>query len=70
VVKTVFVGFFLGDGCLMLDLATMFLFPMIILLWRSIWQNKVPLKVTFFAWSAALEKILTNLRKRHIIVVE
>jgi hypothetical protein len=30
------------------------------------------LKVAFFAWLAALEKILTtdNLRKRHIIVVD
>jgi hypothetical protein len=39
---------------------------------RSIWQNKVPLKMTFFAWSAALGKILNidNLRKRHVIVGE
>jgi len=33
--------------------------------WSSIWQNKVPLRVAFFAWSAALRKILTmdNLMK-------
>jgi hypothetical protein len=31
-VKTNFVGFFSGEGCLMLDLTTLFLFPMIILL--------------------------------------
>jgi hypothetical protein len=38
--------------------------------WKRIWQSKVPLRVTFFAWTA-LGKILTadNLRKRHIIVV-
>jgi hypothetical protein len=33
--------------------------------WRSIWRNKVPLRVAFFVWPAALGKILTidNLRK-------
>jgi len=25
--------------------------------WTSIWRNKAPLRVTFFAWSAALEAI-------------
>ena len=40
--------------------------------WRSIWSNKAPLRVVFFAWLPALEKILTmdNLRKRHAIVVD
>jgi hypothetical protein len=40
--------------------------------WKSIWRTKVPLKVAFFAWLAALGKILTmdNLRKRHIIVID
>jgi hypothetical protein len=40
--------------------------------WRSIWRTKVPLKVAFFAWSAALGKILTldNLRKRRVIVID
>jgi len=39
--------------------------------WRNIWQNKAPLRVGFFAWLPAWEKILTmdNLRKRHVIVV-
>jgi hypothetical protein len=39
--------------------------------WKSIWKTKAPLKVAFFAWSVALEKILTldNLRKRHVIVI-
>lgn len=38
--------------------------------WKSIKWNKAPLRV-FFAWPAALGKILTidNLRKMHIIVV-
>jgi hypothetical protein len=36
--------------------------------WRSIWQSKAPLRVSFFAWSALLGKIFTmnNLRKRYI----
>jgi hypothetical protein len=39
---------------------------------RSIWRTKIPLKVAFFAWLAALGKILTldNLRKRHVIVID
>jgi hypothetical protein len=39
--------------------------------WKSVWCTKVPLRMTFFGWSAAFEKILTmdNLRKQHIIVV-
>jgi hypothetical protein len=34
--------------------------------WKSIWKTKAPLKVAFFAWAAALGKILTldNLRRR------
>jgi hypothetical protein len=40
--------------------------------WRSIWQNKAPLRVVFFSWSAVLGKILIiyNLRKQHLIVVD
>jgi len=39
--------------------------------WKSIWRTKVPLKVAFFAWAVALEKIptLDNLRKRRVIVI-
>jgi hypothetical protein len=39
--------------------------------WKSIWRTKAPVKMTFFAWSAAFGKILTidNLRKRHVIVI-
>jgi hypothetical protein len=42
-------------------------FPM-----KSIWRTKVPLKVAFFAWVAAIGKILTldNLRKRQVIVID
>jgi hypothetical protein len=40
--------------------------------WRSIWKVKVPLRVSFFVWTAILRKILTmdNLRNRGIIVVD
>jgi hypothetical protein len=40
--------------------------------WKSVWQTRAPSRVAFFAWSAALGKILTvdNLRKRHIIIVD
>jgi hypothetical protein len=39
--------------------------------WKSIWHTKVPLKVAFFTWAAALGNILTldNIRKRHVIVI-
>jgi hypothetical protein len=35
--------------------------------WKSIWRNRVPLRVTFFVWTDALGNILTldSLRKRH-----
>ncbi len=40
--------------------------------WKSIWKAKVPSRVAFFSWTAALEKILTvdNLRRRGLILVE
>jgi len=36
------------------------------------WRTPVPSSAVFFAWSAALGKILTvdNLKKRHIIIVD
>uniref|UniRef100_A0A2N9E7V6 Reverse transcriptase domain-containing protein n=1 Tax=Fagus sylvatica TaxID=28930 RepID=A0A2N9E7V6_FAGSY len=39
--------------------------------WKSIWKAKVPPRVAFFVWTAALGKILTadNLRRRGMIVV-
>jgi hypothetical protein len=40
--------------------------------WKNIWRTKVPLRATFFAWSAVLGKIFTmdNLKDRHVIVVD
>jgi hypothetical protein len=40
--------------------------------WKSIWLTKAPLKVVFFAWVAALGKILTldNLIKKCVIVID
>jgi hypothetical protein len=40
--------------------------------WKSIWKVKVPVRVSFFAWTAALGRILTvdNLWKRGLIVVD
>ena len=39
--------------------------------WKSIWKVKVPPRIAFFSWTAALGKILTadNLRKRGLILV-
>jgi hypothetical protein len=71
--KTSIGGLLLVKGSLMLDLYKILAyketahFP-----WKSIWRTKVPLKVAFFAWAAALVKILTldNLRKRQVIVID
>ena len=40
--------------------------------WKGVWKSKVPPRVAFFSWTAALEKILTidNLRKRGLILVD
>jgi hypothetical protein len=62
------------NGCSMLDPYVVSLFIMMALpsLGRVfIWQINVPLRAAFFAWSAALWKIITmdNLRKRHVIEV-
>jgi hypothetical protein len=40
--------------------------------WKSVWQTKVPFRVVFFAWFAALQKILTmdNLQKWRVIVMD
>lgn len=39
---------------------------------HCICRNKVPMRVTFFFWPAALGKIFTidNLRKQHVIVID
>ena len=40
--------------------------------WRSIWEQKVPSKVMFFVWIAALGTILTidNLRKKKVLILD
>ena len=40
--------------------------------WKMVWQLKVPPRVAFFSWTAALGKILTidNLQKMHFVVLE
>jgi hypothetical protein len=47
--------------------STGFLIP-----WRSIWKTKVPPRVSFFVWTAAMDRILTvqNLRRRHVMVID
>jgi hypothetical protein len=39
--------------------------------WKSIWKAKVPPRVAFFSWTAALGRILTaeNLRRRRVIII-
>jgi len=40
--------------------------------WKNIWMAKVPLRVVFFMWTAALRRILIvdNLCKRHILIID
>ena len=40
--------------------------------WRSIWEQKVPSKVVFFVWTAALGTILTigNLCKKKVLILD
>ena len=40
--------------------------------WKSVWKSKVPSRVSFFVWIAALGNILTidNLRKRRILILD
>ena len=40
--------------------------------WKGVWKSKVPPRVAFFSWTAALGKVLTidNLRKRGLILVD
>jgi hypothetical protein len=69
-VKSSFVGPLPKEAYSMLNLSTMSLFVMMAIPFlRRIWRIKVSLRVTFFAWSAALGKILTmdNLRKQHVL---
>jgi hypothetical protein len=47
-------------------------FLLFIFIFESVWRTKVPLRVGFFVWSAALGKIFTmdNLWKQLVIVVD
>ena len=40
--------------------------------WKSIWKQKIPSRVAFFVWTAALGKCLTidNLRKRKVYILD
>jgi hypothetical protein len=40
--------------------------------WKSVWRTPALSRAVFFAWSAALGKILTldNFRRQHVIVID
>ena len=40
--------------------------------WKSIWKQKIPSRVAFFVWTAALGKYLTidNSRKRKVWILD
>ena len=40
--------------------------------WRSIWKQKVPSRVAFFVWTAALGTILIidNLREKNVLILD
>ena len=40
--------------------------------WKCIWKSKIPSKVAFFVWTAALENILTidNLWRKNVYVLD
>ena len=46
--------------------------PSVFFPWKIIWKAKVPSRIAFFSWTAALGKLLTidNLRKRQLIIVD
>ena len=60
-------GFLVKDYYRILVGPTTFGFP-----WRSIWKQKIPSRVAFFVWSAALGKYLmiNNLRKRKLWILD
>uniref|UniRef100_A0A7N2KQL6 Reverse transcriptase zinc-binding domain-containing protein n=1 Tax=Quercus lobata TaxID=97700 RepID=A0A7N2KQL6_QUELO len=60
-------GFLVKDYYRILAGSTIFGFP-----WRSIWKQKIPSRVAFFVWTAALGKYLTidNLRKRKVWILD
>uniref|UniRef100_A0A7N2R7M9 Reverse transcriptase zinc-binding domain-containing protein n=1 Tax=Quercus lobata TaxID=97700 RepID=A0A7N2R7M9_QUELO len=60
-------GFLVSDYYRILAGSAFFGFP-----WKSIWKQKIPSRVAFFVWTAALGKCLTidNLRKRKIWILD
>ena len=60
-------GFMVNDYYRILVGPTIYGFP-----WRSIWKQKIPSRVAFFVWTAALGKCLTidNLRKRKVCILD
>jgi hypothetical protein len=60
-------GFSVKEYYRYLSMASFDFFP-----WKSIWTAKVPPRVAFFSWTAALGRLLTidNLRKRNLILVD
>ena len=59
-------GFLVSDYYRILVGATFYGFP-----WKSIWKQKIPFRVAFFVWIAALGKCLTidNLRRRKVWIL-
>ena len=62
-----FRGFEVGGCYRLLSMSHLMLLP-----WKIIWRSKVPPRVVFFSWAAALGKILptNNSQKVGIIVVD
>ena len=60
-------GFLVSDYYRILVGTTFYGFP-----WKSIWKQKIPSRVAFFDWTAALGKCLTidNLRKRKVWILD
>ena len=60
-------GFLVSDYYRILVGTTFYGFP-----WKSIWKRKIPSRVAFFVWTAALGKCLAinNLRKRKLWILD
>ena len=60
-------GFMVNDYYSILVGSNDYCFP-----WKSIWKQKIPSRVVFFVWTAALGKCLTidNLRKRKVWILD
>ena len=60
-------GFLVSDYYRILVGTTFYGFP-----WKSMWKQKIPSRVAFFVWTAALGKCLTidNIRKRKVRILD